>query len=138
MHNTDSYRKHLLASHRDERGSLTVLDRIDQLVPWTVKRSYWVTDIIGQRGGHCVRNERKFYVMAKGTCTMRIFDGREWYEEKLQGPTDVIEFREDLWRELHDVSPDAVIFTLCNDHYDRSKYITDLEEFKKHIKTKEQ
>ena len=133
MQKTDLYRRHQLVCHTDDRGSLTVLDKIDQLVSWPVKRSYWITDSNKQRGAHCVKGERKFYVMAKGTCTMKIFDGKEWYEERLNGPTDVIEFRADLWREVCDLTPDAVLFTLCNDYYSKESYITDLEEFKKYI-----
>jgi hypothetical protein len=136
MPNNDLYRKHVLASHVDDRGTLTVFDKIDQLVPWTVKRSYWITDVAGQRGAHCVKGEKKFYVMARGSCTMRIFDGSDWHEEKLHGPSEMIEFRADLWREIKDFSEGAVLFTLCNEHYDRSKYITSLEEYNKYINNK--
>lgn len=136
MEQESLYKRHFFTSNKANTGCLTVMDEIDRLVPWQIKRSYWLTDATGQRGAHCVKGEKKFYIMAQGTCKMRIFDGENWYEESLQGPTEAIEFKEDLWREVTDFSQNAVMFTLCNDHYDYSKYITDLEEFVKYIKSK--
>ena len=65
-----------------------------------------------------MKEEKKFYIMAQGSCKMRIFDGEHWFEETLQGPSEAIEFKADLWREFYDFSDKAVMFTLCNDIYD--------------------
>lgn len=135
MQKNELFVRHDLNSNKAATGCLTVMDKIDELVPWQIKRSYWLTDATGQRGAHCVKGEKKFYIMAQGSCQMRIFDGVNWYQEILKGPSEAIEFKADLWREVSDFSKNAVMFTLCNDHYDRSKYITDLEEFIKYIKT---
>jgi hypothetical protein len=112
-----------------------VLDKIDELVDWPVKRSYWSTNTRLPRGGHCVKGEKKFYVMAQGSCKARLFDGQNWFELELKGPGDVLELKEDLWREFEDFSPGAVMFTLCNLQYDKSRYIFDLKEYIQHIKT---
>lgn len=128
------YRKHNFPTHSDDRGSLTVFDQIDLAVGWQVKRSYWITDVKSARGGHCVKGEKKFYIMAQGSCTMRIFDGKQWYEEQLEGPGQGIEFFGDLWREVDHFSPGAVMFTLCNGHHVPELYIRDLEEYKIYVK----
>jgi hypothetical protein len=127
--------KHFLTTHSDERGNLTVLDKIDQLVNWTVKRSYWITDALAARGGHCVKGERKLYIMAQGSCKVRIFDGRKWYDLTLQGPGEALELKADLWREMDDFSPNSVMFSLCNLYYDKSQYIFDINEYTKHAKS---
>lgn len=126
--------KHHLPTFSDSRGDLTVFDKLDELVDWQIKRSYWATNTKMPRGGHCVKGEKKFYVMAQGSCKARIFDGKEWFEVELNGPGDVLEFKTDLWREFVDFSENSVMFTLCNMAYDKSKYITDLSEFKEYAK----
>ena len=117
----------------DERGSLTILDNIDKLVDWPVKRSYWMTDIKLPRGAHCVKGERKLYIMAQGSCLFKIFDGINWFEINLTGPSQALLFKADLWRELSDFSDKAVMFTLCNMGYDKDKYIFDKIEYIQYI-----
>jgi len=129
------FRKHFFTTHQDDRGNLTVLDKIDQLVSWPVKRSYWITDTKAARGGHCVKGERKFYVMAQGSCRVKIYDGRNWYDITLNGPGEALELRADLWREMEDFSENSVMFTLCNLYYDKSQYIFDINEYSQYAKS---
>lgn len=135
METHDLFEKIKIPTHTDERGSLTSLDRIDELVEWPVKRSYWVTNTRLPRGGHCVKGERKFYIMAQGSCKARIYDGTNWYEFNLEGPGEALQLKADLWREFSDFSEGAVMFTLSSLHYDKSKYIMDIGEFEKYIKS---
>lgn len=127
--------KHQIPTHSDPRGDLTVFDKLDEIVDWQIKRSYWVTNTKLPRGGHCVKGEKKFYVMAQGTCTAKLYDGENWFEIKLTGPGDALELKGDMWREFVDFSEGSVMFTLCNMQYDKSKYILDLKEFDEYIKT---
>ncbi len=133
--NTDSlFVKHQIPTHTDPRGNLTVFDRLDEIVDWQIKRSYWVTDTKLSRGGHCVKGERKFYIMAQGECLAKIYDGTNWHEIRLNGPGEALEMKADLWREFVDFSEHSVMFTLCNMHYDKSKYILDLKEYENYLK----
>lgn len=129
----EKFKLHKFQTFNDERGDFTVFDRIDEIVDWQIKRSYWVTNTKLPRGGHCVKGEKKFYVMAQGSCKAKIFDGEKWDEIVLQGPSGALEFKEDLWREFTDFSEYAVMFTLCDGHYDKDKYITDIDEFRDYI-----
>jgi len=127
--------KHVIPTYSDARGDLTVFDKLDEIVDWQIKRSYWVTNTKLPRGGHCVKGEKKFYVMAQGRCLARLYDGTNWYEVPLTGPGDALELKSDMWREFVDFSEGSVMFTLCNMQYDKSKYILDLEEFVTYVKT---
>ncbi|MCC6643401.1 FdtA/QdtA family cupin domain-containing protein [Candidatus Peregrinibacteria bacterium] len=135
MDTTKYFIKHTIPTHNDPRGDLTVFDKLDEIVDWQIKRSYWVTNTKLPRGGHCVKGERKFYVMAQGTCKAKVYDGKEWFEVELKGPGEALEFKADLWREFVDFSEGSVMFTLCNMHYDKSKYILDLKEYEEYSKT---
>lgn len=110
-----------------------MLDKLDQMVDWPVKRSYWLSNVKTARGGHCVKGERKFYIMAKGSCRFKIYDGSNWYEINLEGPGEALELRADLWREVDRFSENSVMFTLCNLYYDKSQYIFDIKEYEKYI-----
>lgn len=131
MNENNQYVRLSLPKYEEESGVLTVLDKIEGLIDWNVKRVYWLTDVKSQRGAHCVKGERKIYLMFSGSCIARIFDGKNWYEEKIIGPNDALIFNTDLWREFDDFSENSVLCVLSNMHYDKSKYILDLEEFKK-------
>ncbi len=128
--NNNKYSKVSLPKFEEDSGVLTVLDKINELVDWDIKRVYWLTDVKGQRGAHCVKGERKIYLILSGSCTARIFDGKNWYEEKITSPNEALIFKEDLWREFDNFSDNSVLCVLSNMHYDKSKYILDLEEFK--------
>jgi hypothetical protein len=78
--------------------------------------------------------EKKFYIMAQGRCVAKMYDGTNWYEIELNGPGDALELKSDMWREFVDFSENSVMFTLCNMHYDKSKYILDLKEYDEYIK----
>lgn len=125
--------KHTIPTYSDQRGDLTVFDKLDQVVDWQIKRSYWVTNTKLPRGGHCVKGEKKIYVMAQGKCLAKLFDGKNWYEVVLQGPGEALELKVDMWREFVDFSEQSVMFTLCNMQYDKAKYILDLKEYENYI-----
>jgi dTDP-4-dehydrorhamnose 3,5-epimerase-like enzyme len=136
MEENNLFKKITIPTHPDARGDLTVFDKLDEIVDWQIKRSYWVTNTKLPRGGHCVKGEKKFYVMAQGECLAKLYDGEKWYEVPLKGPGEAIELKNDMWREFVNFSEHSVMFTLCNMHYDKSKYILDLKEFEEYIKAK--
>ncbi|MGL5831465.1 MAG: sugar 3,4-ketoisomerase [Candidatus Altimarinota bacterium] len=136
MEENNLFKKITIPTFPDARGDLTVFDKLDEIVDWQIKRSYWVTNTKLSRGGHCVKGEKKFYVMAQGECLAKLYDGEKWYEVPLKGPGEALELKGDMWREFVDFSENSVMFTLCNMHYDKSKYILDLKEFEEYIKAK--
>ena len=136
MSTNNLFEKIILPTFSDSRGDLTILDKLDELVDWQVKRSYWLTNAKLPRGAHCVKGERKFYVMAQGSCVAKIYDGNNWYQIELKGPNEVLWLKADLWREFENFTEGAVMFTLCNMSYDKSDYLFDLSEYEKYIKSK--
>ena len=39
-----------------------------------------------------------------------------------------------MWREMYDFSPDAVLMVLASEHYDENDYIRDYDRFLKWVK----
>ncbi len=119
-----------IPSFTDDRGVLSVVELKDY-VDFPIERFYFLTNARLPRGGHCVKGEKKLYVMMKGSCKAKIFDGSEWAELELRGPEDVLIMEDDLWREFEDFSDDAVLGVLSNLNYDKNLYILSLSEYEK-------
>lgn len=119
-----------IPTHADERGKLSAIELKDY-VDWPVKRVYYVTDVLADRGGHAVRGEKKIYVAMQGTMTARIHDGKEWHEILMQGPEDAIVMEKMCWREFGKFSAGAVLCAISNMNYEKDKYIYDFEVFLK-------
>lgn len=112
----------------DERGSLSAAELKDY-IDWKPERIYYVTDVKQKRGGHAVIGEKKIYICVQGEITARIHDGERWEEYKLKGPDDALIMDEMNYREFDDFSQGAVLLSISNMNYDKSKYIYDFDEF---------
>ena len=55
----------------------------------------------------------------------------------LEKPYEGLYISNDMWREMYDFSPDAVLLVLASDLYDESDYIRDYDEFIKMVNSKE-
>ncbi len=55
----------------------------------------------------------------------------------LEKPYEGSYISNDMWREMYDFSPDAVLLVLASDLYDESDYIRDYDEFIKMVNSKE-
>ena len=116
----------------DERGSLVPVELKDY-IDWEVKRVYYLVDVKSDRGGHCVKDEKKIYVCQKGSLKCRFHDGKDWVSFEMTGPDDAIVMEGDYYREFTDFSEDAVLMAISSVNYDSNDYIYDLDEFVKHV-----
>jgi len=112
----------------EESGSLTPIE-IKDFVNWPVKRIYYLTDVVGARGGHCVKGEEKIYICQKGSVKCRFHDGNDWVSFELHGPSDGILMEGDYYRDFYEFSPDAVLMAVSSVNYNPDDYIYDLNEF---------
>jgi hypothetical protein len=55
----------------------------------------------------------------------------------LDKPTKGLYIENDMWREMYDFSPDAVLLVLASQLYDESDYIRDYDEFLRFVASKE-
>jgi hypothetical protein len=129
----DKFKKIQIPTHLDDRGALSVLELKD-FISWEPKRVYYVTGVAKPRGGHCVKGEKKIYIVMQGSCRAKIFDGYNWFELDLKGPDQALVFDADLWREFDNFTPGTVLAVVSNINYDKSLYITDILDYEKYIK----
>lgn len=126
--------KYCFQQHGDERGQLVALEE-GQEIPFKVKRVYYMYDT-GKgvvRGKHAHKKLQQILICIHGSCKILVDDGREKKEIVLDKPYEGIYIAHDIWREMYDFSPDAVLMVLASELYNESDYIRDYNQFLRHI-----
>ena len=120
----------------DERGYLIALEGNRNVIPFDIKRVYYIYDTKNQivRGKHAHRKLQQVIFCPKGSCDFILDDGKERKTVRLDSPSKGLYIKSNLWREFTNFSSDCVVMVLASEHYDESDYIRDYETFKKEIK----
>lgn len=122
--------------HGDERGALVSLEE-KKNIPFEVKRVYFMygTKEGIRRGMHAHKTLKQVLFCPIGACTILLDDGKERTSVRLDKPTEGLVIEADIWREMYDFTPDAVLTVLASDYYDENDYIRDYDEFLRYINT---
>ena len=116
--------------HGDDRGQLIALEEYKDF-PFSVKRVYYIYDTLPGvvRGHHAHKSLEQILVCVSGSCGIRLDDGHEKKEIILDSPDKGLYIANNVWREMFDFSPDAVLLVLASELYDERDYIRDYDEF---------
>jgi len=116
----------------DHRGSLIALESFSNLLPFEIKRCYYIFDTTPGtiRGLHAHRALRQILVCVSGSCTIMCDTGQEKVEFHLDWPDRAVLIEGLVWREMKNFSKGAVLLVLASEHYDEADYIRDFEAFK--------
>ncbi len=110
-----------LPTYSDQRGSLTVIEKI---LPFDVKRVYYIYGCGGQvRGGHRHIKTMQGFVCLHGSCVVDWDNGKEQNSILLNKPSKMLMVPPEDWHVMRDFSPDAVLLVLASDTYDAADYI---------------
>ena len=103
---------------------------LKEYIDFEVKRIYFLTNITGNTGAHCHKQEKELFVMVQGKCTAVIDKGNGLEEIKLKGPSAAIYVGNYVWHHFKDFSSDAILLALSSTNYsaDRSDYVEDYEK----------
>lgn len=104
----------------DSRGSLSVLDEI---VPYEIKRVYFITKAIGKRGGHRHIDTIQGLVCVSGSCSVFCDDGKNRETFILDSSTKLLIVEPKDWHTMQDFSENCVLLVISSEHYDRNDYI---------------
>ena len=118
----------------DDRGKLVSLEG-GQNIPFDIKRVYYMYDTIEgvRRGFHAHKCLQQILIPIHGTCKIHLDDGTETAEVVLDKPYEGLYISNDVWREMYDFSPDAVLMVLASEFYDEKDYIRDYDKFLEYI-----
>ncbi len=116
--------------HGDWRGQLVALEE-NKNIPFPIKRVYFMYDTLEGvvRGKHSHRNLKQVLFCVAGACTIRLDDGKDKTDVRLNQPSRGLFIGPSTWREMYDFEPGTVLMVLASEYYDESDYIRDYDMF---------
>lgn len=110
-----------LPTFTDSRGSLTVCEKI---LPFEVKRSYWIYSLGGEeRGGHRHKQTRQAIVCVSGSCEIFCDDGEKNELFLLDSPKKCLIVETVDWHTMSNFSNNTVLLVLASEYFDKQDYI---------------
>ena len=131
--------KYVFQQHGDERGQLVALEEYKD-IPFEIKRVYYMYDTSDgvRRGFHAHKSLKQILICIHGSCKIHLDNGSEKKEISLEKPYDGLYISNAMWREMYDLSPEAVLMVLASDYYNEDDYIRNYDDFLDMVKeTKE-
>ena len=121
--------------HGDNRGQLVALEEAKE-IPFDIKRVYYIYDTVEgvRRGFHAHKQLKQLMICVHGSCKILLDNGTEKEIVVLDKPYEGIFIESNMWREMYDFSPDAVLLVLASEVYDESDYIRDYDKFLEYVK----
>ncbi|MDY6368127.1 MAG: FdtA/QdtA family cupin domain-containing protein [Clostridia bacterium] len=121
----------------DERGQLIALEQLKN-IPFEIKRVYYIYDTKEgvRRGFHAHKCLEQILVCVSGSCKIHLDDGSDTAEVELNSPEDGLYIANNVWREMYDFSPDAVLLVLASELYNEKDYVRNYQDFIKLVKEK--
>lgn len=125
--------------HGDDRGQLIAIEEQNDL-PFDIKRVYYIYDTLPgvRRGFHAHLDLQQILICVSGSCKIHLDNGYETAEVLLDKPNEGLYISNDMWREMYDFSPDAVLLVLASNLYDESDYIRDYDAFLEMVRGKQE
>ena len=124
--------------HGDDRGQLVAIEELQDL-PFDIKRVYYIYDTLPgvRRGLHAHKNLQQILICVAGSCKIHLDDGTDTAEVTLDNPNKGLYISNDMWREMYDFTPGAVLLVLASQHYNEADYIRDYDAFIQMVRSKE-
>lgn len=120
----------MFQQHGDERGQLIAVEE-HRDIPFEIKRVYYMygTGEGVHRGFHAHKSLQQILICIHGTCKILLNNGYEQKVIYLEKPYEGLYVSNNMWREMYDFSPDAVLLVFASDYYNEDDYIRDYDEF---------
>lgn len=127
--------KYAFQQHGDDRGQLVALEELKD-IPFEIKRVYYMYDTGAgvRRGFHAHKSLEQILICIHGSCKILMDNGEEKKIVPLEKPYEGLYISNNIWREMYDFSPDAVLMVLASDYYKEEDYIRDYDEFLRFVK----
>ena len=123
-------KKYNFSPHGDARGQLVAIEELKD-IPFSPKRIYYIygTQKGVRRGYHAHKKLEQILVCVSGSCKIYMDDGTDKDEVLLDKPYEGLYIGPNMWHEMFDFSPDAVLLVFASDYYNQSDYMRKYDEF---------
>ena len=110
-----------LPTYKDDRGSLTVIEKI---LPFEIKRVYYIYEAKGgERGYHSHKKTKQALIAVSGNCQIHIKDGNDNLCFILDSPTKCLILEPQDFHWMNNFSKDCVLLALASHYYNKNDYI---------------
>lgn len=109
-----------LPTFSDERGNLTVIEKI---LPFEIKRVYYIYNVRGNRGGHRHKKTIQALVCLNGSCSIVVTKGGHRTVTVLSQPNQLLLLYPDDYHTMENFSDFAILMVLSSELFDPDDYI---------------
>ena len=112
-------------------GNISVLENDDSVVPFNVKRIFYLYDIPGgeSRGAHAHKECHQFLLAASGSFEVHLDDGKENRIVTLQRADVGLHVPPGIWASETNFSTGSICLVLASEKYDEADYIRDYSKY---------
>lgn len=114
-----------LPTFSDSRGSLSV---VEKLLPFEIKRFYYIYDVTSKRGGHRHKKTIQALICLGGSCEIYLNDGTKEEIVLLDTPAKCLIIEPKDWHTMDKFTQNSTLFVFSSEYYDKNDYID--EEYK--------
>ena len=111
-----------LPTFLDHRGSLTVAENI---LPFEIKRFYYIYNAIGIRGGHRHKRTIQALISLGGSCHVYVHNGEREEVFVLDSSDKCLILDPHDWHSMDNFSENSTLLVLASELYDANDYIKD-------------
>jgi mannose-6-phosphate isomerase-like protein (cupin superfamily) len=106
----------------DPRGSLFVLDG---LLPFEIRRVFYIVDGTQRRGGHRHHETRQAMICLKGSVDVYMNNGEVSETVRLDNPRQCLLIEPRDWHHMENFSKDSILLVFASAPFDLKDYITE-------------
>ncbi len=112
-------------------GNITAINNGEGIVPFEVKRLYYLYDIPGgeSRGAHAHKKLEQLIIAASGSFDITLDDGLTRRTFQLSRPYYGLYMPAGLWRELNNFSSGAICLVMASAKYSKKDYLRSYDSF---------
>ncbi len=112
-------------------GNMTVLDHQENIIPFDIKRIYYLYDVPGgeSRGAHAHKELHQLIIAASGSFNVILDDGKIKRIITLNNPKYGLYVPPGIWRDLESFSSGSILLVLASEKYDENDYLRNYKEY---------
>jgi dTDP-4-dehydrorhamnose 3,5-epimerase-like enzyme len=113
-----------LQTFSDYRGNLSVLDRIEDILPFKISRVFYIYGVDQtERGGHRHKKTYQAAICINGSCIVETDNGSEKGEFLLDSSNKCLLIPPEDWHIMKILNKEAVFIVFASECYDPKDYI---------------
>jgi len=111
-----------LPTFGDSRGDLTVVEKI---LPFDIKRFYYIYSVSNQRGGHRHKKTIQALISLGGSCEIYVNNGSKEETFLLNTPNKCLILEPQDWHTMDKFDKSTTLLVFASDYYDKDDYINE-------------